>query len=106
MVVNDTTSETLSRFIMDRLPNRESANHSKLDYVRGPVHTNGVESFWSMLKWAHMGIFHKISSDHLHRYVNEFSGRHNMRELGTLAQMSLVADRAIGQRLRYKDLVG
>ena len=79
--------------------------HSALEYVRGPVHTNGVESFWSMRKRAHMGTFHRLLKEHLRRYVAEFAGRHNMRELGTLAQMELVADRSIGARPRYKDLV-
>ena len=59
-----------------------------------------------MLKWAHMGTFHKLSKQHLHRYVGEFAGRYNIREIGTLAQMALVADRVIGQRLHYNDLVG
>ena len=121
-VVEDTTQETLQGFVQDRidpdaavytdasssyasLDNHESVRHSQLEYVRGSVHTNGVESFWSMLKRAYMGTFHRLSERHLHRYVGEFAGRHNMRELGTLAQMSLVADRAIGQRLRYQDLV-
>ncbi len=121
-VVGDTTQETLQGFVQDRidpdaavytddsssyasLDNHESVRHSQLEYVRGSVHTNGVESFWSMLKRAYMGTFHRLSERHLHRYVGEFAGRHNMRELGTLAQMSLVADRAIGQRLRYQDLV-
>ena len=69
-----------------------TVKHSHLEYVRGPVHANGVESFWSMLKRAHMGTFHKISTDHLHRYVAEFAGRHNMRSKDTLDQLALVAD--------------
>lgn len=58
------------------------------------------------MKWARMGTFHKLSEQPLCRYVGEFSGRHQMRELGTLAQMALVADRAIEQGLRDEDLVG
>ena len=53
-----------------------------------------------------MGTFHKISTRHLHRYVGEFAGRHNMREHDTLDQMEIVADRMVGKRLRYKELVG
>jgi hypothetical protein len=70
------------------------------------VHTNDVESFWSLLKRAHVGTFHKLSEDHLHRYVGEFSGRHNMRDKDTLAQMSEIASRMVGKRLRYRELVG
>ena len=54
--------------------------HSVGEYVRGMVHTNGVESFWSMLKRAHKGVYHKLSAKHLQRYVNEFAGRQNIRQ--------------------------
>ena len=62
--------------------NHESVAHSAGEYVRylqdEKIHTNGVESFWSMLKRAHTGTFHRLSPKHLHRYVNEFCGRHNI----------------------------
>ena len=73
--------------------------------MKGHIHTNGVESFWSLLKRAHMGTFHKISPKHLHLYVQEVAGRNNIRELGTRAQMADITDRMIGQRLRYQDLI-
>ena len=87
------------------LLNRESVRHSAKEFVRGDVSTQGIESFWSMLKRAHMGTFHQLSARHLHRYVGEFSGRHNMREFDTLDQMEIVADRMVGKRLRYKELI-
>ena len=59
-----------------------------------------------MLKRAHNGTFHRMSPKHLHRYVDEFCTRHNMRDLDTIQQMALVAKRMDGSRLRYKDLVG
>lgn len=43
--------------------------HSEGEYVRGDIHVQGVESFWSVLKRAHKGTFHKISPKHLNRYV-------------------------------------
>ena len=49
---------------------------------RGMVHTNGIESFWSMLKRAYVGTYHKLSPKHLNRYVQEFAGKHNIRDLG------------------------
>lgn len=82
----------------------EAVKHSILEYVRGPVHTNSIESFWSMLKRAHMGTFHKLSVKHLQRYVNEFAGRYNMRELDTHQQMRVVAYGLAGRRLTYDDL--
>ncbi len=61
------------------------------EFVKGQAHTNGVESFWSMLKRAHKGTFHKISPKHLNRYVQEFAGKHNIRGEDTLEQMKFVA---------------
>ena len=122
-VVEDTTCETLGEFIMEsvipgtkiytddataytHLPNHKSVKHSVSEYVRGSVHTNGIESFWATLKRAHKGTFHRLSAKHLHRYVDEFVGRHNMRELDTLDQMALIARKMKGKAIRYKELVG
>ena len=83
----------------------ESVKHSVAEYVRGMAHTNGVESFWSMLKRAHKGTFHKMSPKHLNRYVQEFAGKHNIREMDTAAQMTAVAAGLVGKRLMYRDLI-
>ena len=83
----------------------ESVRHSVSEYVRGQAHTNGIESFWSMLKRAHAGTFHKISPKHLDRYVREFAGKHNVRDSGTLAQMRDTVARLVGRNLLYRDLV-
>ena len=79
-------------------------NHSVKEYVRGMAHTNGVESFWAMLKRGYKGTYHRMSPKHLHRYVNEFAGRHNIRDLDTLAQMIFIFLAMIGKRLKYDDL--
>ena len=83
----------------------EAVNHSVGEYVRGMAHTNGIESFWSMLKRAHNGTFYKISPKHLQRYVNEFAGRHNVRDFDTLDQMASVVAGLVGKRLMYRDLI-
>ena len=83
----------------------EAVTHSRGEYVRGEVHTNGIESFWSMLKRGYVGTYHKMSPKHLDRYVTEFAGRHNQREFGTVEQMAMVVRGLDGQRLRYADLV-
>lgn len=83
----------------------ETITHSVGEYVRGQAHTNGIESFWAMLKRAHKGTFHQISSKHLHRYVNEFAGRHNVRSEDTIAQMRNVAAGMVGKHLKYRWLV-
>ena len=82
-----------------------AVKHSVGEYVRGMASTNGVESFWSMLKRAHKGTFHKISPKHLNRYVQEFAGKHNFRESGTLTQMRDTVARLVGHRLLYRDLI-
>ncbi len=82
-----------------------AVNHSVGEYVRGQAHTNGIESFWSMLKRGYQGTYHKMSEKHLQRYVAEFAQRHNIREAGTLDQMGDVFAGMIGQRLMYKDLI-
>ena len=121
-VVESTDRETLQGFVRshtsqgtkvytdeagayDGLENRESVKHSVAEYVKGQAHTNGVESFWSMLKRAHKGTFHKLSAKHLQRYVNEFSGRHNIRDLDTIRQMEHVVAQMVGKRPMYRDLI-
>ena len=83
----------------------ETVKHSVAEYVRDQVHTNGMESFWSMLKRAHKGTFHKISPKHLDRYVQEFASKHNMRGSDTIAQMRDTVARLIGRNLFYTDLI-
>jgi transposase-like protein len=86
------------------LDNHETVNHSIGEYVRGQAHTNGIESFWSMLKRGYYGTYHRMSPKHLDRYVAEFAGRHNQRSLDTLDQMRAIWRGMAGKRLRYDDL--
>ena len=79
----------------------EAVNHSVGEYVDGMAHTNGIESFWSMLKRVHKGTFHKISPKHLQRYVSEFAGKHNVRDSDTIAQMRDTVARLVGRNLLY-----
>ena len=92
---------------MDR--RHETVRHTAAEYVRyleeTQIHTNGVESFWSMLKRAHKGVYHRLSAKHLQRYVNMFAGRQNIREMDTLAQIQHVVAAMVGRRLMYRDLV-
>ena len=123
-VVASTDSETLQSFVRDHVREgaviytdehgayrgiagfkHEAVNHSVGEYVRGMAHTQGIESFWSMLKRAHKGTFHKLSAKHLDRYVTEFASKHNMREADTLDQMAGIAQAMLGKRLRYRNLI-
>ena len=121
-VVDSTDAATLQGFVEGRtvpnapiytdgakayggLPNRQAVHHGVGEYVRGEVHTNGVESFWSMLKRGYYGTYHRMSYKHLQRYVNEFCGRHNVRDLDTIDQMTAEVVGLVGKRLRYAELV-
>ena len=46
-----------------------------------------------------------MSRKHLHRYVTEFAARHNMRSLGAMDRLALIARGMEGKRLRYADLI-
>ena len=122
-VVRSTDKETLQGFVQDQvdseatvytdeaaayasLPFRhETVQHSVREYVRGQAHTNGVESFWATLQRAHECTFHKISPKHLNRYVQQFAGKHNLRDEDTRAQMTALAAGLVGKRLLYRDLI-
>lgn len=82
-----------------------TVRHSINEYVKGSVHTNGIESFWAMFKRAHKGTFHKMSKKHLHRYVTEFVGRHNERPRDTDAQLGHFVRGMDGKRLSYASLI-
>lgn len=121
-VVEHTNQETLQAFVNARkepgtkvytdehggyigLDNHESVKHSVSEYVNGQAHTNGIESFWAMLKRGYHGTYHHMSEKHLGRYINEFAGRHNVRPLDTLEQMKALTAGIVGKRLRYSELV-
>ena len=86
------------------LRNHETVKHSVGEYVNGEVHTNGMESFWSLLKRGYYGTYHRLSPKHLDRYVTEFVGRGNMRDLDTIDQMGALAQGMCGKRLTYREL--
>ena len=87
------------------LPNHEAVAHSRGEYVRGEVHTQGIESVWAIVKRMHMGTYHWMSVKHLHRYVRELAGRHNLRSLEPLERVAAVWQQLIGKRLTWASLV-
>lgn len=80
----------------------ESVNHSAGEYVRGDVHTNTVEGFFSLLKRGIIGTFHAVSREHLHRYVGEFVFRYNTRKNNDGERVILAVQAAEGKRLMYR----
>jgi ISXO2-like transposase domain len=79
--------------------------HSHEEYVRGDVHTNTIEGFFSIFKRGMKGIYQHCSEKHLYRYLVEFDHRYNTRaKLGFTDTMR--ADKALagikGRRLYYR----
>ncbi len=123
-VVGSTEKDTLQGFIKDNVEtgselytdehasypgidgySHKSVRHSCNEYVKGVVHTNGVESFWAMFKRAHKGTYHKMSLKYLQRYVDEFTTRHNLRSSDTAKMMQDTVAMMDGKRLTYADLI-
>ena len=75
-------------------------------YVRGKVHTNGIENFWSLLKRAIKGTYVNVEPFHLFRYLDEESFRYNTRKGGDADRFRRVASAIVGKRLTYRTLIG
>ena len=77
--------------------------HSKGEYVRGPIYTNTIENYFSILKRGLIGVYQHCGAQHLRRYVGEFDFRYNNRDCDDI-ERTLVALRGIeGKRLVYRD---
>ena len=88
----------------DRLPNRHKVNHKFGEYVDDMIYVNGLESFWALVKRGYHGTFHHWSRAHLRRYIDEFSGRHNIRSLDTELRMIVMLQMMVGKVLPYRTL--
>lgn len=74
------------------------------EYVRGVIHTNGIENFWSLLKRSIKGTYIKVAPFHLHRYASEQSYRYNSRTLDDGGRFNALMGRVLGKRLTYREL--
>lgn len=88
----------------------EFVNHVET-YVRGNVHTNGLENFWSLLKRGLNGTYVAVEPFHLHRYLDEQMFRYNNRAtkdnpLNDSDRFDLAVRQIVGKRLTYKELTG
>lgn len=92
---------------LKRRYHHESVKHSINEYVRGDVHTNGIESVWSILKRSIHGTWHHVSPKHLGKYVNEATFRLNEGncEVDTIDRMEALASQIGNKRLPYAKLV-
>ncbi len=80
-------------------------NHSE-EYVRGHVHTNGIENFWSLLKRSLGGTYISVEPFHLFRYLDEQAFRFNRRKGTDADRFTALVSLITGKRLEYKQLIG
>lgn len=99
-VVNDTSKGTITPFVQKHVKfsaevktdeymgynalrrlgyKHDSVIHGLKEYVKGNIHTNNIENFWSQLKRSVNGTYHSVSPKYLQTYVNEFAYRYNRR---------------------------
>lgn len=84
------------------LPHHETVNHRSGEYVRGAIHTNTVEGFFSLLKRGINGVYHHVSEGHLQRYCDEFAFRYENRKVSDGERATAMVGMAEGKRLTFK----
>jgi transposase-like protein len=130
-VIRDVKRETLQNAILNRIEGgstvytdgwvgyeglaakefvHETVNHME-EYVRGQVHTQGIENFWSLLKRTLRGTYVAVEPFHLDRYVDEQVFRYNNRStkdnpLDDADRFSAVLSQVAGKRLTYAEVTG
>lgn len=93
-------------FIAQNTYHHEVINHVT-GYVRGHIHTNGIENFWSLLKRGLSGTYISVRPVHLDKYVTEQVFRYNNRkEIGDGGRFNMCVEQSFGKRLTYKMLTG
>jgi len=90
---------------MGQLFAHDSVAHGNDEYVRGHVHTNTVENYFSILKRGITGCYFHVSEAHLHRYLAEFDFRYSNREarrIDDVSRADLAVKGMVGKRLTYQ----
>jgi transposase-like protein len=100
------TDESVSYIGLDCEFEHEVVNHLET-YVRGNVHTNGMENFWSLLKRTLGGTYVSVEPFHLFRYVDEQAFRYNNRKpMSDADRFGYLVRKVVGKRLTYDELTG
>ena len=89
--------------VADIFAAHKTVAHSKGEFRKGYAHTNTVEGFFSLLKRGLNGTYHKVSQEHLHRYLSEFDFRYNNRKIKDQERALKALQGAIGKRLMLRD---
>jgi transposase-like protein len=91
--------------VMPNKSQHESVDHSKFEWVRGDVHTNTLEGFFSIFKRGLVGVYQHMDKKHLHRYLSEFDFRMNTREkmgINDTERTEIALQGFKGKRLTYE----
>jgi transposase-like protein len=100
------SDEAGSYWRMDEEYVHEIVNHAEA-YVRGNVHTNGLENFWSLLKRSIGGTYVSVEPYHLFRYVDEQAFRfNNCKSMDDGQRFNYAMRKIVGKRLTYAELTG
>jgi transposase-like protein len=83
----------------------ETVSHIN-EYVRGSVHTQGIENFWSLLKRGLNGTYVAVEPFHLSRYIDEQAFRYNNRKLSDAQRFDIATRGMVGKRLTFAELTG
>ena len=100
-----TDGEGQYRLVGPMFASHQVVNHGIGEYVRGNVHTNTIEGYFSILKRGIIGTYHHVSGEHLKRYLAEFDFRYNHREalgIGDRERMVKAIPGIVGKRLTYR----
>lgn len=84
----------------------KSVDHSTGEYVRGNIHTNGIENVWSLFKRYLSGTYTSCSRKHLQRYTDEQAFRHSVLKLSDKERFQKVFAGLVGKRLTFRELTG
>jgi len=123
-VVNNVKGKTLKKLIKDnvietahvmtdefkaynglkkQVAKHSTVEHGRKEYVRGIVHVNFAESYFSLLKRGILGTFHHVSEEHMPRYLSEFDYRWNRRDKNDGERTIEAILNSKGKRLMYRD---
>lgn len=102
VIMSDTAKVYMA--LKKHYPSHFSVNHENDEYVRGIIHTNTIENFWSIFKRGYIGTYHQMSAKHMDKYLDEFEFRFNNREDKGQVKLNSVIAKSNGY-LSYKELI-
>jgi transposase-like protein len=87
--------------VKDEFASHGAVKHSRGEYVRGKIHTNTIENYFSILKRGLRGVYQHVSAHHLRRYIGEFDFRYNHRKMSDAERTAIALKGIVGKRVLY-----